>query len=46
MCVHMIENLFAPYFDDKDVGMTVKLEVVRHYDEIEKDAQLALSKAD
>ena len=44
--VHMIENLFDPYFDDSDIGMTVKLEAVRHYDEIEKDAQLALSRAD
>lgn len=44
--VHMIENLFDPYLDEKDVGMAVTFEAVRHYDEIEKDAELAMARAD
>ncbi len=44
--IHMIENLFDPYFDESDVGMAVTFEAVRHYDEIEQDAELALARAD
>ena len=44
--VHMIENLFDPYFDANDTGMAVKFEAVRHYGEIEKDAELAVARAD
>ena len=44
--VHMIENLFDPYLDPNDVGMAVNFEAVRHYDEIEQDAELAVARAD
>ena len=44
--VHMIENLFDPYLDPGDVGMAVNFEAVRHYDEIEQDAELAVARAD
>jgi|GEM_PF-3039455 len=44
--VHMIENLFDPYLDKNDSGMAVTFEAVRHYDEVEQDAELALARAD
>jgi uncharacterized protein (DUF924 family)/Ca2+-binding EF-hand superfamily protein len=44
--VHMIENLFDPYFDESDTGMAVRFEAVRHYGEIEQDAELAVARAD
>jgi len=44
--IHMIENLFDPSFDEKDMGMAVTFEAVRHYDEIEEDARIAHSGAD
>ncbi|MCA1661861.1 MAG: DUF924 family protein [Novosphingobium sp.] len=44
--IHMIENLFDPYFDPADTGMAVTLEAVRHYNEIEQDAELAVARAD
>lgn len=44
--VHMIENLFDPYLGGKDEGVAVTFEAVRHYDEIERDAELALARAD
>ena len=42
--IHMIENLFDPYFDADDRGMAVTFEAVRHYDEIENDARLIQSR--
>ena len=44
--IHMIENLFDPYFDVDDTGMSVTLEAVRHYSEIEDDAAAAVKSAD
>ena len=44
--VHMIENLFDPYLDASDIGMAVTFQAVRHYDEIERDADLALARAE
>ncbi len=44
--VHMIENLFDPYFSSRDTGMAVTFEAVRHYDEIEVDAHIVRSGAD
>ena len=44
--VHMIENLFDPYLDETDIGMAVTFQAVRHYDEIERDAERALAQAD
>ena len=44
--IHMIENLFDPYFDPADTGMAVTLEAVRHYNEIEQDAEFAVARAD
>ncbi|ANY19378.1 EF hand [Tsuneonella dongtanensis] len=44
--IHMIENLFDPYFDASDTGMAVTLEAVRHYNEIEEDAARAVAQAD
>ena len=43
--IHMIESLFDPYLED-DVGMAVTFEAVRHYDEIEADAETAIGEAD
>jgi Ca2+-binding EF-hand superfamily protein len=44
--LHMIENLFDPYFDSKDTGMSVRFDGVLHYDEIEQDAEDVYASAD
>ena len=44
--IHMIENVFDPYFSSQDTGMAVTFEAVRHYDEIEVDSQIVRTGVD